>query len=248
MEYKNEVIKSMTERKSVRVFTDEPISQADKIEILKAAMEAPTAGGQQLYTILDVTDQERKNALAESCDNQPFIAKAKMVLVFCADCQKWLDAYRIGNCAPREPEAGDLMLAVADTLIAAQNAVTAAESLGIGSCYIGDVMEQCEFHREFFGLPKYVFPAAMVVFGYPTKQQMERKKPERCALEHIVHENSYRRLDDEELRTMFTPKYKNQGFEPWIQAFCKRKYNSDFSKEMSRSVTEYLKPFLENTI
>lgn len=69
---------------------------------------------------------------------------------------------------PRHPSAGDLMLAVEDSSLAAQNAVTAAWSLGIGSCYIGDIMEHCELHRELFQLPPYVFPAVMLVLGYPT--------------------------------------------------------------------------------
>ena len=81
------------------------------------------------------------------------------------------------------------MLAVNDAVIAAQNAVCASESLGIGSCYIGDIMEQCEFHRQLLQLPPYVFPAAMLVFGYPVQQQKEREKPVRCDLNYIVHEN-----------------------------------------------------------
>lgn len=67
------------------------------------------------------------------------------------------------------------MLAVTDTAIAAQNAVVAAESFGIGSCYIGDIMENCEEQRKLLQLPEYVFPAVMIVFGWPTKQQMKRK-------------------------------------------------------------------------
>lgn len=239
----NETIKELWERKSVRVFTDQAISVEDKRLILQSAMEAPTAGNQQLYTILDITDQKLKERLAVTCDNQPFIAQAKMVLIFCADCQKWYDAYLAGGCTPRKPGVGDLMLAVTDTAIAAQNAVTAAQSLGIGSCYIGDIMEQCEIHRELLNLPEYVFPAAMLVFGYPTEQQKERKKPERCDLEAIVSENGYQRKNAEELKHLFCKKYPEGGFETWITVFCNRKYNSDFSKEMSRSVGVYLKEF-----
>jgi len=236
-------IKELAERKSVRVYTDEPISAEIKETIIQSAMEAPTAGNQQLYTILDITDQKLKETLAETCDHQPFIAKAQMVLIFCADCQKWYDAFLAGGCAPRRPQAGDLMLAVTDAAIAAQNAVTAAWSLGIGSCYIGDIMEQCETHRELLHLPPYVFPAAMVVFGYPVRQQMERKKPERCRQKYIVHENGYRRLTGQELKEMLGKEWEDGDFERWIQAFCNRKYNSDFSREMSRSVGEYLKAF-----
>lgn len=239
----NEIIKSLYERKSVRVFEERPVLEECKREILMAAIEAPTAGNQQLYTILDITDQNLKDKLAVSCDNQPFIAKAPMVLIFCADVLKWVDAFEEGGAEPRKPGCGDLLLAVDDALIAAQNAVVAAESLGIGSCYIGDIMEQCELHREMLHLPEYVFPAAMLLFGYPTKQQKERPKPKRCRLEDIVQNNYYRRRNSEELRRMFEKETVNRSFEEWSRAFCERKYNSDFSREMSRSVEEYLKEY-----
>lgn len=239
----NEIIKDLHRRKSVRVFTEQEITSEQKKEILYAAMAAPTAGNQQLYTILDITDKEIKEKLSVTCDNQPFIAKAKMVLVFCADLQKWYDAFLEGGCAPRKPGVGDLMLAVSDTNIAAQNAVTAAQSMGIGSCYIGDIMENCEAHRELLHLPEYVFPAAMLVFGYPTAQQLERPKPMRCRLEDIVQENGYRRKSGDELRRMFDKECKSVSFEEWSGRFCKRKYNSDFAREMSRSVGVYLEAF-----
>lgn len=240
----NKIIESLYGRKSVRIFEERPISDELKKEILLAAMQAPTAGNQQLYTILDITDQKLKDRLAESCDHQPFIAKAPMVLIFCADILKWVDLFEEGGSKPRKPGCGDLILAIDDALIAAQNAVVAAESLGIGSCYIGDIMEQCELHREMLHLPEYVFPAAMLVFGYPTKQQTERPKPKRCRLEDIVQENVYQRKDGAQLRKMFDKETENRSFEEWSQAFCNRKYNSDFSREMSRSVQKYLKEYM----
>lgn len=239
----NNTIRELFERKSVRVFEEKEISEEDKRMILEAATMAPSAGNQQLYTILDITDQDLKDKLVVTCDNQPFIATAKMVLIFCADCQKWYDGFKEAGCEPRLPGVGDLILAMSDANIAAQNAVTAAQSLGIGSCYIGDILESCEKHREMLGLPPYVVPAAMLVFGYPTKQQMERKKPERVKLSHIVHENGYRKMDGAELVEMFAPKAGIRTYEEWMKAFCERKYNSDFSKEMSRSVEVYLKEF-----
>ena len=139
----NEVLHQLYARKSIRVYTEQPIGKAEKEAILRAAAEAPTAGNQQLYTILDITDQAIKDRLVETCDHQPMIAQAKMVLIFCADCKKWYDAYLAVGCETRKPGVGDLMLACTDAMIAAQNAVTAAESLGIGSCYIGDIMENC---------------------------------------------------------------------------------------------------------
>ncbi|MBR5125441.1 MAG: nitroreductase family protein [Oscillospiraceae bacterium] len=242
----NQTIQQLFDRKSVRVFTDREITPDDKSLILRAACQAPTAGNQQLYTIIDVTDQALKDQLVYTCDNQPFIATAKMVLIFCADCKKWYDAFQSAGCEPRLPGVGDLALAISDTNIAAQNAVTAAESLGIGSCYIGDIMENCEQHRQLLKLPKYVFPACMLVFGYPTQQQMDRPKPVRAAMDHVVHENGYREMDGAELEAMLTKNVApGNTYANWIHAFCKRKYNSEFSREMSRSVAQYLKDFME---
>lgn len=241
----NEIIESLLSRRSVRAFEERAVPAAEKEAILLAAVNAPTAGCQQLYTILDVTDPELKARLAESCDHQPFIAKAPLVLVFCADCQKWYDAFLAGGCAPRLPGAGDLLLAVDDSLIAAQNAVTAAWSLGVGSCYIGDVMERCEEHRALLRLPEYVFPAAMLVMGWPTQQQKDRPKPPRAALEHIVHENAYRRMEPAELEAMLSPHAGARPYRDWLAAFCARKYNSEFSGEMTRSVRAYLAAFCE---
>lgn len=238
----NEVIKQLYERKSVRVFEEREITQEEKFLILESAAMAPTAGNQQLYTILDITNQELKEKLSETCDHQPFIAQAKMVLIFCADCQKWYDGFNACGCSPRHPGVGDLMLAVSDANIAAQNAVVAAHSLGIGSCYIGDIMENCEVHREMLNLPDYVFPCAMLVFGYPTENQLEREKPKRVDLKHIVHENEYRHMHADELKEMFSSKTKT-SVEEWMKMFCERKFNSDFAREMSRSVEEYIKKF-----
>ena len=239
----NETIRALRARKSTRAFEKRPIPPELKEAILEAAVQAPTAGCQQLYTILDITDQAIKDALVDTCDHQPFIATAPLVLVFCADCKKWRDAFACAGAEPRAPGAGDLLLAVDDALIAAQNAVIAAESLGIGSCYIGDIMENCEAQRALLKLPDYVFPAALVVFGWPTESQKRRPKPERCPMAHIVHENAYRPMEGEELRAMLGYKAGEEGFEAWCRAFCKRKYNSDFSREMTRSVEQYWKQF-----
>ena len=207
----NEVIRQLYDRKSIRVFMEREIDKVEKDAILRAATEAPTAGNQQLYTILDITDQTIKEKLVETCDHQPMIAQAKMVLIFCADCKKWYDAYLAVGCQTRKPGVGDLMLACTDAMIAAQNAVTAAESLGIGSCYIGDIMENCETQR--------------------------------VEMKYIVHENGYIPLSQQDLEDMWTPRAGEKGYAAWMQAFCNRKYNSDFSREMTRSVAKYLEQF-----
>lgn len=241
----NEIIQSLFDRKSVRIFTDEPVTGEEKELLLECAFQAPTAGCQQLYTIIDVTDREEKAELAQLCDHQSFIADAPVVLIFCADCQKWLEAYRTAGLTPRAPGLGDALLAMTDAVIAAQNVVAAAEGLGLGSCYIGDILENCEKVRPLLGLPEFVFPAALLIIGHPTRQQSERLKPERFEGRYTVAENRYRPLVGEELRTMFRGRTGQQSFEDWMRAFCERKYESDFSREMTRSAEEWLKPFVK---
>ena len=126
----NEVLQQLHDRKSVRVYEDRPIAPEVKQAILEAAIQAPTAGNMALYTILDITDPAMKAKLAVSCDNQPFIATAPMVLIFCADYRRWYDVFCNHVAEVRKPAMGDLFLAQADTLIAAQNAVVAAHSFG----------------------------------------------------------------------------------------------------------------------
>jgi len=229
----------------MRAFDGRPISVDDKNLIIDAAIQAPSAGNQALYTIIEVADQGIKDSLAISCDNQPFIAKAPLVLVFLADCRRWLDCYEYAGASPRKPGVGDLLLAAEDAMIAAQNAVTAAESMGIGSCYIGDILENHDRHVELLKLDPYVVPVTMLVFGYPTEQQKARTKPARVDRRYLVRQNTYSRLPEEELRTMYssTEQERGAGFDDFMLAFCTRKYMSDFAIDMTRSVASYLKAF-----
>ena len=94
----NEILYSLYDRRSVRAFEDRPVAEEQKRMVLDAAAQAPSAGCQQLYTILDITDPALKERLAETCDHQSFIARAPVVLIFCADCLKWFDAYVEAGC------------------------------------------------------------------------------------------------------------------------------------------------------
>ena len=242
----NEIIKSLNERKSVREYLPKEIPAEIKQQILNAALQAPTAGNMCLYTIIDVTDQAVKDKLVYTCDNQPFIAKAPLVLVFCADYYRWHKAFCDYVEEVRDVEEGDLLLANQDALIAAQNTVVAAESFGIGSCYIGDIIERFEQHREIFNLPPHVVPCCMVCFGYPTEGQITRQKPPRFDINEVVYENAYNKVQADKMGEMLA---KRQGIEDsarfadWMEKFCTRKWNSDFSREMSRSAREIIKYF-----
>jgi FMN reductase (NADPH)/FMN reductase [NAD(P)H] len=254
----NQVLETIHNRKSVRAYTDAEISPQVKEEIINAALRAPTAGNMMLYSIIEVKDQSAKDKLVKTCDNQPFIARAPLVLLFLADYQRWHDYMIVSGVEVlseqsgvpvRKPEEGDLFLACCDAIISAHTAVLAAESLGLGSCYIGDIMENYEEHRELFDLPQYVFPICMVCFGYPTQQQRERPPTSRFPTKFILCENRYKRLTEDEFEEMFRDQHEQtfgereevMGASNIGQLMYLRKFNADFSIEMSRSVRAILR-------
>jgi len=245
----NETIKLLMERKSVRQFVMEEMPREDIRTILEAAVQAPTAGNKSLWTAIHVTDPEKKLALSKSCDNQPFIATAPLVLVFCADYKRWFDMYKTLDLGEelRVPGEGDFLLAAADTFIAAHASVVAADALGYGSCYIGDIIENCDIQREILGLPEYVKPVCMAVYGRPTQNQIERKKPPRFKVEDLVHENTYRAIDAQQMIDMLGERQGLEGeaLDRWMLAFCKRKWNCDFSREMTRSAAQMIREWCE---
>ncbi len=245
----NPVIRQLLERKSMRVFEAQPMPEEDVQAILAAAVQAPTAGNMTLWTAIRVTDEEKKRQLAISCDNQPFIATAPLVLVFCADYKRWFDVFKTVELDEelRRPGEGDFLLAMEDAVIAAHAAVTAADALGYGSCYIGDILENCDTQREILALPAYVKPVCMAVFGKPTAQQWERRKPVRFEIDEVVHENTYRDVGAQGMRAMLERRQDMTGeaFDKWLLAFLRRKWNSEFSREMTRSARQMLKEWNE---
>ena len=242
----NETLSILMKRRSVRKYADRPIEEDAKKAVLDATFRAPTAGAMMLYSIIEVADPQKKAQLAESCDHQPFIATAPWLLLFLADYQRWQDAYAHFNVEDaarkqgrtiRQPGVGDLMLACLDAMVAAQTAVIAAESLGIGSCYIGDILENYEIHREILDLPRYTMPVALVCFGYPAESELQRKYTSRFDPEMVLFKNSYHRLTAAELERAFNsdPETVNAAERNYL-----RKFSADFSVEMTRSVKKML--------
>ena len=258
----NTTLSTIENRRSLRNFASTPLSAEEKDTILHAAMRAPTAGNLMLYSIIEIEDQNLKDQLAVSCDNQPFIAKSPFVLLFLADYQRLYDFFQYSaveqkcqekHITPRPPQEGDLMLACSDALIAAQTAVIAAESLGIGSCYIGDILEQYETHRALLQLPPFVLPITLLCFGYPAVVKDQKRLTSRYDPAFVVFKNKYQRLSATDFDEMMKPSAEHnhpnlplsEAVKLLGQEIYFRKFVSDFSVEMSRSVREMLKNWSE---
>lgn len=250
----NEFERVFLERKSVRAFEDRAIPDSLKSSIRDAVRRAPTAGNLMLYSVIEVESPELKEQLSITCDNQPFIKKAPWVLVFLADYHRMMEYYAVQNvpawCLETgrphiKPQESDLLLACCDALVAAQTAALACEYLGLGTCYIGDIMENWETHKELLHLPRYVFPITMLCIGYPTRQQQERPKPGRLSEYIIFMKDQYQLSEKEELLLLYTgtgygsfsqaEDVKNPG-----QALYDRKFSAAYAEEMRRSVRAML--------
>ncbi len=247
----NEVLELIENRQSLRNFNGPAVTDEEREAILHAAMRAPTAGNMMMYSIVQIRSKETLARLAETCDHQPFIAKADFGLLFLADMQKWHDYFvSVGldqsySQEDLKPKASELYLGMNDAIIAAQTAVIAAESLGVGSCYIGDIVENKEIHQEMFSLPRWVFPAAFVVFGKAPEGTTRPKTP-RFDPKFVVFDEVYREVKQEAFPEMFA-RYADREKE-WGESFgeklFKRKIVSEFAQEMDRSVLAYWKEWI----
>jgi FMN reductase (NADPH) len=249
----NTVIEVLSKRRSHRAFSQEAIATEDLASLKQATLRAPTAGNMMFYSVIEVTNQNLKEQLAVLCDNQPMIAKAPLVWLFLSDVRKWVDYYhKSGSVSKgtakgitwRTPGAGDLLLAMSDALIAAQNAVVAAESLGIGSCYIGDILENHERIVQLFQLPRYTAVATLVIFGYPKSQEALANESLRCPSEAIFMENQYHTATLEELQQAYSAheqRLREQNRLPFDNTgtiadfYYFKKHESEFMEEMNRS-------------
>jgi len=243
----NNTINELIKRKSTRAFSSKEITPETKEVLLNAIVNAPSAGNMQLYSIIDIDTPELKEKFAELCDHQAFIKDCKWALIFLADYHKWQNAFKNEGFNPRNIQEGDLLLSMEDAIIAAQNAVVAAESLGIGSCYIGDIMENAEEVIRILKLPKHVYPCCMLVFGYPHELIENVKKPERVNNKYVYFKNEYKEFDANELRDMLAYKAndRNLPYKEWLKKFFDFKHGSDFSNEMQRSAKIHIKNFID---
>lgn len=236
---------ALCQRSSTRKFTENVVSDAQREAVLHAALRAPSAGAMMMYSVIDIQNKATIEKLSVLADNQSFIAKAPWALIFVADYCKWIDLFKHNHCFEIEdishertkPGFAELMLAVQDTMLAAGNAMTAAEAVGLGSCFIGDVLENAEEIRELLDLPEHTLPLSMLVIGEPIKKRPQTPHP----VSNLVMHEKYCRATPEmlvaqtsEMGAMFCPHSPDSGAR--IRDLYTRKHTSDFMYEMERSI------------
>ena len=252
----NEVLSVIRSRRTLRRFSDREVEPQVMDAVIDAALRAPTASNMMYYSIIHVTDDTIKQKLQATCNGYPYIGQAPQMLIFCADYQKWEDYFTGSGVREKCSEMGkrylepcerNFVLCCDDALLAAQNAVIAAESLGLGSCFIGHITSHCEEHRALLNLPPLVTPIVMLLLGYPQEPDNRRLSP-RFARRYIVHENAYHRLSAQELEEMTADRFafvkpNRFGAENKAQNLYLSKYDQPAYRESARSMHEAMKPW-----
>ncbi|MEM3403379.1 MAG: nitroreductase family protein [Nitrososphaeria archaeon] len=203
--YPNGTIKLLYERVSVRSFQDEKVPQTLLNLILEAGLHSASAGNLQPYSIIVIKSKSKKEKLAKLCQ-QAFISKAPILLMFTIDMHR-LERWANLECAPFTANNSfrHFWVSFQDVIICAQSICTAAESVGLGSVYIGSVLEAFSEIRELLKLPDKVFPVVLLCIGYPKTRPLPQQK---LGLRMIVHNEKYKEQDDSELLKAFNKKYE----------------------------------------
>jgi nitroreductase len=202
--YANETMRLLFERSSCRSFLDKTIPQEVLDAVLEAGTHSATAGNLQPYSIVKIEKPEHRLKLAEML-GQSFIGKAPVLLLFCLDLhrnERWTEL----EVAPFTATSSfrHFWVSFQDTIICAQNICTAADSMGLGSVYIGTVIDAPTDIRRLFKLPNGVFPVVLLCLGYP---KVRAKRANKLGPNVVVHSEYYHEIDDRQLLAAYNKKY-----------------------------------------
>jgi len=203
--------------RSIRAFTDQAISAEQREAIIAAAQSASTSSFLQCSSIIRITDTALRQQLVTLTGGQQWVADAAEFWVFCADFNRHLQICPDAQLGRAE----QLLLGCVDTALMAQNAMVAAESLGLGGVFIGGIRNNIAQVTELLGLPKFVLPLFGFCIGYP--DAVPDVKP-RLPQAMLVHKNRYQPVDpqvlaDYDSRTAiyYEQRDSNQRSETWSE-------------------------------
>lgn len=236
----NETIDLLRQHRSIRKYKPDPIPEEHFAAIIQSAQCASTSSNMQAYSIVAVTEPDKKAQLAALAGNQAYVEECPVFLVWCAD----LNRLKIASGMEEEgvvPGTTELfIIATVDTALAAQNAVVAAESLGLGAVYIGGIRNNPGQVAELLELPDLVYPVFGMCLGYPAEEPTLRP---RLPMRTVVHHNRY--SDDHMVDGI--AEY-NEQYRRYMLDRTGGKRDTTWSKEMAARLKGnsrlHMKPFL----
>lgn len=233
--------------RTIRQYKDEPIDEALLNKILEAGTRASTTGNMQIYSIIVNRDEEMKKKLAPAHFNQPTFTNAPVSLTFCADFNRFNKWCRQRDAEPGYDNFQSFVAAAIDALLVAQNVCVAAESVGLGICYIGTVTYNADKIVDILNLPEGVVPVATVTLGWPAD---DPGQPERLPLEAVVHHETYKDYTPEDIDRLYKEKEElpaNKQFtaennkETLAQVFTDVRYTKENNEHFSKVFLDVLR-------
>ncbi|MEV8373095.1 NADPH-dependent oxidoreductase [Kribbella sp. NPDC056861] len=192
-----EVLELQLAHRSVRSYRPDPVSDETLTALIAAAQSAPTSGNLQLWSVVAVRDNARRSRLAHLAGDQGFIEEAPLLLVWLADLARARQVTtELASPSPGDPdfsaaEGADFveaaLLSFVDVALAAQNASLAAESLGLGTVFVGAIRNRPLDVAAELGLPSNVFPVFGLTVGHPadlTETAVKPRLPQQAVLHH----------------------------------------------------------------
>lgn len=181
-------IKQIHRHASVRSYRPDPVPVEQVDAIVTAGQRSSTSSNLQMVSVVAVTEQPTRERLAELCGNQEHIAQAPVFLAWCADLARLDRACQLRGYEQVTQYVESFLLAAVDTSLAMQNAALAAESMGLGMCYIGAIRNRPQEVIDLLDLPRLVFPIAGMTLGWPAVEPMVRP---RLPLNAVLHWERY---------------------------------------------------------
>lgn len=192
----NPTIELLKSHRSIRKFKDKQIPRELFDSLIAAGQSAATSNHVQAYSIIHVVNSANRQRLAELAGGQPYIAESSDFLVFCADMKRSTEAAERAGADVVPGMTEQLLVASIDAALMAQNVMIAAESSGLGGCYIGGIRNNPQEVSDLLKLPENVYPVFGMCLGYP--DQNPEVKP-RLPLAAILKQDYYDDAEDQAL-------------------------------------------------
>ncbi|MGC1389772.1 MAG: nitroreductase family protein [Bacteroidales bacterium] len=193
----------LLDRRTIRKYSSEPVDDKLLNELLLMGCRASTTGNMQVYSIIITRDEQKKNELAPLHFNQKMITEAPVVLTFCADFNRFNKWCLLKKAKPGYDNFLSFMTAAIDALLVAQTVCIAAESKGLGICYLGTTTYNAHKIVDLLRLPKGVVPVTTVTVGWPAE---EPEQVDRLPLEGIIHKETYADYSGEDIEKYYKAK------------------------------------------
>lgn len=235
------------QRRTVRQYTDAPVSDALLADLIAQAANAPTTGNMQLYSVIVTRDAEMKRALAPAHFGQPQVTGCAVLLTFCADFNRFVKWCEASGAEPGYDNLQSLVTACMDAVIFAQQFCTVAEANGLGCCYLGTTTYNAPQIAEVLKLPRRVVPVVTLSVGYPAAQSADLG---RLPVEAIIHNETYADYTPEDISRLYAEKegrddskqfVAENGKESLAQVFTDVRYTREANEAFSKVLADYLK-------